>query len=162
MESVPANLHDVIADLYENEILEEGFRYYGAHGTPTEETAESILKEGILYRESAHLGKTCMALVKDPEHVADSLENYYLVDGPVKYIVIVSYKEGLHDFDTIIQNDPTLIGRKPMEGFNPGVKHPHRIPPQFIKGYLDLNKAEFVRNLLYDSQADSVWRPSGK
>lgn len=154
MELLQENLRDKIAELYSSEVLESEKRYYGAHGTPTKEIAEQILKEGIVTMHRGDLGRTCMALSEDSGKTADILLNYEHRQ-PLKYIAIVSYKSGIRDHQIIEEEVPELMA-KAQPGYESFHQHVHRIPPQFVKGYFDVEAGKFIKNPSYVSAAEPV------
>ena len=95
-----------------------------------------------------------LAIPTDPAKAGNILLNYEHRQ-PLKYIVIVSYKLGIRDHQIIQEDVPELMA-KAVPGYESYNSYVHKISPQFIKGYFDCIENKFVKNPLYDSNAEPV------
>lgn len=112
-----------IVDLFNNDSI------YRVHGTTSKDAAASILKNGLnIYAENPCLDHTSLNIgYQDQTKLLETLLNYEH-KGPLKHLIIIDAK------------DENIIIQKNKKGKEFG-----NLPPQFIKGYIDVenNKVHY-------------------
>lgn len=123
------------------------------HGT-TKENAEKILKVGL---ESANgaLDETSISLDDSTDESFSKILHWPHHDYKVIVIIMIPNPDkgqfgGFHYFDSVFEELPEdrkmdlMVGRE--------FRKEYFIPPQFIKGYIDVNSLKLVPNNLYDPE----------
>lgn len=107
------------------------------HGTATSGIAEEILKNGMYATKAPDLASTAIPLEKSQDGINSILKWPH---EERKYIVVIMVPKNVQGdvnkyiWDDLDANDPWSQGAVA------------KLPPKFIRGYIDVNKTRFISN----------------
>ncbi len=116
------------------------------HVTNDQFIAEKILTEGFKYSEDFY--KTSTEISNDPVELAYKLQLY---KGYGNYIIIICIPKGLYKAvrKQSALTDSDLLSEYGISEYNPDDELSYKLPPGFVKGYINIEKTLLIENTLF-------------